>query len=307
MIYNNGEYIKARRIELGLTQRELAEGLCTTVTLSRIEQNKENPQDFILKSILQRLGLSGSAILFATTGSELIYNQLKFDIRQAYILEDYKKAEKILSDNKELISKLPPADKQTFETIDILLKINKSELSDEEALSLLEAAIRLTCPKYTKDNPPEFLTYEEILLLNNIALRYAHLCDLDTAIKLLYHIKSFYGRQVCDIEEALRTEPMVLYNLSKYLGRAGRIEESIEISSLGIRLAKETRRCSSLARTLYNKAYVLYERNNPGDREASLHYAKQAYNLADILDMKKSKEHYRKFILDRFNVNFDYC
>lgn len=305
MIYNFGEYIKTRRIELGLTQRELAEGLCTAVTLSRIEQNKENPQDFILKSILQRLGLSGSDILFATTGSELICNQLKFDIRQAYILEDYKKAERILSDNKELISGLPPADKQTFETIDILLKINKSELSDEEALSRLEAAIRLTCPKYTKDTPPEFLTYEEILLLNNIALRYAHLGDIETTIKLLYHIKSFYDRNVCDIEEALRTEPMVLYNLSKYLGQLEKYTECISACEEGIRLAIETGRCSYLSQTYYNLSWSLYHRNKPGDKEASLYYIKLAYYNACCMMKKTSVEKYAKVILNRYNITVE--
>lgn len=305
MIYNIGEYIRARRTDLGITQRELAEGVCTTVTLSRIEQNKENPQDFILKSILQRLGLSGSDILFATTGSELICNQLKFDIRQAYILEDYKKAGKILSDNKELISKLSSADKQTFETIDILLKINKSELSDEEALSQLEAAIRLTCPKYTKNNPPEFLTYEEILLLNNISLRYAHLGDLDTAIKLLYHIKSFYGRQVCDIEETLRTEPMVLYNLSKYLGQIEKYSECISVCEEGIELATKTGRSSCLTQTYYNISWSLYHRNKPGDKESSLYYMKLAYYSACTMNKKVAIEKYAKVILDRYNMTVE--
>lgn len=305
MIYNIGEYIKARRTELGITQKELAEGICTTVTLSRIEQNKENPQDFILKSILQRLGLSGSDILFATTGSELIYNQLKFDIRQAYILEDYNKAEKILSDNKEAISKLPPANKQTFETIDILLKINRRELSDEEALSRLEAAIRLTCPKYTKDNPPGFLTYEEILLLNNIALRYAHLNDSETAIRLLYHIKNFYDKQVCDIEETLRTKSMVLYNLSKYLGLVKRYDDYISICGEGIKLATETGRCLDLSNTYYNLSWSLYHRNKPGDKEASLYYMKLAYYNACTMNKKVSIEKYSKVILDRYDITVE--
>ena len=288
---------------MGITQKELAEGICTTVTLSRIEQNKENPQDFILKSILQRLGLSGSDILFATTGSELIYNQLKFDIRQAYILEDYNKAEKILSDNKELISKLPPADKQTFETIDILLKINKSELSDEEALSLLEAAIRLTCPKYTKDTPPAFFTYEEILLLNNIALLYAKLGDMETAIKLLYHIKNFYDRQVCDIEEALRTEPMILYNLSKCLGLSKKYSECISICEEGIKLATETGRCPCLPQTYYNLAWSSYYRNRPGDRVASQEYLKQAYHGAKFMMREVSAEKYAQRLKEWFNID----
>lgn len=302
MVYNIGEYIKTRRCALGLTQKELANGVCTVLTLSRIEQNKENPRDYVLKLLLQRLGLSGSEMLFATIGSELIYNQLRFDIRQAYIFGDNKRAEKILGDNAELISKLPPTDRQTFDTIDTLIKINRGEFSDEEALNRLEAVIKLTYPKYTKDNPPAFLTYEEILLLNNIAIRYAHLGDLTTAIDMLYHIKDFYDRRVCDIEEALRTESMVLYNLSKLLGLAGRIDECLAICEQGISFSIKTRRCSSLAKTLFNKAYALNIRDKPGDKEASLYYVKQAYHLADILEMHESKEHYRAFIKDTFDV-----
>ncbi len=300
MIYSIGAYIRNRRKELGITQNELAAGLCSVMTISRIERGEQIPQDSTLKSILQRLGLSGAELMFANNADSLLLHQLKYDIRQASILEDYARADRILTENKDWISGLEPLDKQTFETAAVLLKILRNELTDKEALNQLEALIRITCPKYTKDKPPTLMTYDEILLLNNIALKYAHLGDVETAISLLYHIKDFYDKRNCDIEETLRTEPMVLYNLSKYLGLAGRIDESIEISSQGIRLAKQTRRCSVMAKTLYNMAYGLYERNKPGDRDTSLHYVKQAYYLADILDMKQSKEHYKNYISAKF-------
>lgn len=305
MVYNIGEYIKTRRCALGLTQKELANGVCTVPTLSRIEQNKENPRDYVLKLLLQRLGLSGSEMLFATIGSELIYNQLRFDIRQAYIFGDNKRAEKILGDNAELISKLPPTDRQTFDTIDTLIKINRGEFSDEEALNRLEAVIKLTYPKYTKDNPPAFLTYEEILLLNNIALIYAKSGDLDTAIKLFYRIKNFYDRQVCDIEEALRTEPMVLYNLSKCLGLSKKYTECISVCEEGIKLATEIGRCSCLPQTYYNLAWSLYYRNRPGDRVASLEYLKQAYHGAKFMMREVSAEKYAQRLKEWFNVDVD--
>lgn len=300
MIYSVGEYIKSRRKSLGITQEELAKGVCSVITLSRIERGEQTPQSSTLISILQRLGLSYAEFMLDESGDKLLLHQLKFDIRQALILGDYEKANSILTANREWISRLEPLDRQTFERVSILIKIDKYELSDEEALSLLEAVMRLTCPKYTKDNPPAFLTYEEILLLNNIALRYASLGDMDTTIKLLYHIKSFYDKRVCDIEEALRTESMVLYNLSKFLGLAGRFDESISICNQGIKLARDTGRCSHLAKTLYNLAYCLYEKNEPGGREASKHYATQAYQLAIIMKNEKSAEHYKKFLTEKF-------
>ena len=38
-----GEYIRQRRLELGLTQEEVCDGICEPITLSRIENGKQTP------------------------------------------------------------------------------------------------------------------------------------------------------------------------------------------------------------------------------------------------------------------------
>lgn len=38
-----GEYIKQRRLDLGLTQEQLCDGICEPVTLSRLENGKQTP------------------------------------------------------------------------------------------------------------------------------------------------------------------------------------------------------------------------------------------------------------------------
>lgn len=38
-----GEYIKQRRLDLGLTQEQLCEGICEPMTLSRLENGKQTP------------------------------------------------------------------------------------------------------------------------------------------------------------------------------------------------------------------------------------------------------------------------
>ena len=37
-----GEYIKQRRLDLGLTQEQLCDGICEPMTLSRLENGKQN-------------------------------------------------------------------------------------------------------------------------------------------------------------------------------------------------------------------------------------------------------------------------
>ena len=52
-----GTYIKKRRKELGMSQEELCEGLCAVSSLSRIENNQQDPSRRLTRDLLQRLGL----------------------------------------------------------------------------------------------------------------------------------------------------------------------------------------------------------------------------------------------------------
>ena len=52
-----GEVIRQRRMELGLTQEELCEGIYEPPTMSRIETGRQTPSRTKLNVLLQRLGL----------------------------------------------------------------------------------------------------------------------------------------------------------------------------------------------------------------------------------------------------------
>lgn len=39
-----GDYIKQKRLDLGLTQEQLCDGICEPMTLSRLENGKQTPQ-----------------------------------------------------------------------------------------------------------------------------------------------------------------------------------------------------------------------------------------------------------------------
>lgn len=52
-----GTYIKKHREELGMSQEDLCGGLCAVSTLSRIENNQQDPSRRLTMSLLERLGL----------------------------------------------------------------------------------------------------------------------------------------------------------------------------------------------------------------------------------------------------------
>lgn len=64
-----GELIKRLRKESGLTQEQLAEGVCTRLTITRIEQGKVEPNYFTKWRILQKLG-KNPALYIADTVSD---------------------------------------------------------------------------------------------------------------------------------------------------------------------------------------------------------------------------------------------
>ena len=61
-IYKFGYIIRQRREELGYTQEDLAEGICSVPTLSRIENGERLPTKDHFEMLLQRLGFSESIL-----------------------------------------------------------------------------------------------------------------------------------------------------------------------------------------------------------------------------------------------------
>ena len=136
--------------------------------------------------------------------------------------------------------------------------------------------------------------------MNAIANCHFMMKQYDMAIDVYYQLKRFYDQHTTNAEEVLRTQPMVLYNLSKVLGLQGRYDESIEICDLGIRVARQTGRMSYLAGTLFNRAWSLELRNEPHDHDLARDCALYAYQMAVITQKDKSAALYRTFIQEHF-------
>ena len=77
-----GEVVRRKRIEMGLTQEELCEGICEAFTISRIENGKQPPSRSTADALLQRLGVSDSRYYFAFQSN--IYENSAEDIEREY-------------------------------------------------------------------------------------------------------------------------------------------------------------------------------------------------------------------------------
>lgn len=297
-VFQLGSIIKNRREELGFTQEDLADGICSVPTLSRIENGERMPTKDHFEMLMQRLGYSMMSLDFFTDRRDFRIHEYKIRLRYAYISRDTVLVKHYLEELERLVVKPTKIDKQFLILYQTLL--GKNQYKNSEKLKRFEDALALTCSGYKFGRIPHVLSYEEIILLNNIAICYATDNDHDYAIFILMKLKEYYEHNMICKDEALRTQPMVLYNLSKSLGLSGRYDECIEICDLGIRIAVASGRCPMLGVTLFNKAWALMQRNKTGDRENAVRCLRRAYSFAEAIDDHSEMEYLQNFLANHF-------
>lgn len=305
-VLNFGLIIQKRREMLGISQEDLADGICSVPTLSRIENGTRMPTKNNFEVLLQRLGYSDAVSDHFVDKQDFQLHNLKYDIRQAYIAHNLQKCKELLDEFKGLIKNPTNIDEQFVILYDVIINLNK--YSNKQVIDLLEKAIRLTYPNFNTESVSFLLSYEELTILNNIAVSYAIDEQIKKAIDIFYNLKKFYDLHVVNIEEALRTKLMVLTNLIQALDIAGRYDECIEIADEVIKACKETARVRWLAKAELIKAQVLYKKFGDKHLDTITQLIKDAYCSAYILNDAEEISLIKEFInsdLKDFNLSFD--
>lgn len=297
-VFQLGPIIKSRREELNLTQEELSDGICSVPTLSRIENGERLPTKNHFEMLLQRLGYSEMFCDCYIDKREFRIHKLKFKIRQAYVINNFELASSFLKEFEELLEEKTQIDKQFLTLYKILL--NEPAYSEEAKLALFEEALQLTCPNYKSNRIPHVLSYEEIILLNNIAICNDNIGNRSQAISILYAVNDYYNKHIVGAEEALRTRLMILYNLSKYLGQDGRFDECIEICDTALDISRNTGRCQYFDITLFNKAWACINRGYPNDKETAKEALKHAYYFSNTLGKNAESDFYKNYYFEVF-------
>lgn len=298
-IFEIGHLIQKRRKELGISQEELADGICATPTLSRIENGTRRPTQANLEMILQRLGYSDFMMYNLVSKDEFYLHDLKYRIRQAYINGDIELGKKLMDEFEKLLKEPSQTDIQ-FEIMYNTI-LYSEEYSAEEKLLRFEKALRITCPRYGTGNAFYMLSFEEIILLQNIAICYAQLDNMDKCISIFYSVLEFYDKHIVNKEEELRMKPAILYNLTRALIETERYEECVKICKLGIEMSQTTGRCPMFALTLYHMGFALHSLERI---EESKKYFFQAYCVGYAMNDSEAMELTESFVRDVFEDDY---
>lgn len=306
--YHIGEYIKRKREEKEIKQDELCYGICDRSTLSRIERGKQEPSYYILKVLLQRLGISEDRCQILMGAQEFEIAELQREIVADNVRKDFSSALKKIRRLEELSQSAENPLLQQF-----ILRVRAAAGYEENGERLdydnptqrkmLIQALELTCPGITMENMCSFLLSEnEAKIINQIAITYSEEGNRRQAIEiyrqLIRYVQSHFAG--CEIGQVML--PLTAYNYSRLLGQERRYEEAIEIAELGRQCCVKYNKCRFLGGLLFNIACCLHDL---GKDVESMELMVQSYYVNKAMNRTRSCEVVKNYMKENLGQELD--
>lgn len=303
-----GEAIKKRRLELGLTQEQLCEGICEPITISRLENGKQTPSRNRINALLERLDMPADRYHALLSKNELDVDALQREITSYNIRFDKAPAEEkpqirelALDAHKRLEAVMDADDnlsKQMILRSRVIIGTENGPYSLEEKLRLLTEAIRMTSPRFDVDNIGNGLyTTDEIKIINQLALVYSKAGKAMNAISIWSQLHKYIQIHFRSIPLARACLSMVLLNYARELNIIKQFQTAIEIAEEGQQICLDYGHYHSLPGLLAVQAQGYHF---VGDDTKSRDFYLQAYYLmkvvGDEVNLKIIKKNARKEI-----------
>ena len=285
-----GDVVLQRRKSLDLTQEMVCEGLCSTMTLSRFEGNKQTPSRDLVTAILQRLGLPDDQYYAHLTRKETKLVRLRKEIRAycnqfehttgeerqqicTYALEKLQSLERCVKENDCI--------NQQFI---LMARVTLDLYPLQNQLEMLMKSIRLTSPRFNLDELDTCLYHEnEILGINQIAIRYALCEQFGKAFDIFGQLLTLVQKRTPNHSSL----PLITYNYALYLASEGRLEEALKISGIGQKSCIAQGYYEMFPKLLHIDAgcyYIL------GESDKSLNLFRSAYHIYGVTRDVRSQQ-----------------
>lgn len=290
-----GDLIKAKRLENGLTQAELAAEICTQASISNLEKNQRIPPLMTLLAIGNRLNLnfdelSDYAIEQENPTSD-VFNRVRtlrkqFKLKEAYdlIIEELP-LDKLKTYHKK---------KQYYYYLGItgLLGYNK----------IAEAHYNFNLALSSESEPN--LDFYDILTINGIGLAYYFESEEEKARtyfeKSLAQLDQFMSQMV-SLDESIEITKLY-YATAKFYSEIKEYSKAVDLCSLGIQVQLDQHVNYELEMLYYEKAFNLAKLNKKSEAEECYYYATAlAKMINNTMVIETIKENIIKFRLNSTN------
>lgn len=295
-----GDYIKQKRLDLGLTQEQLCDGICEPMTLSRLENGKQTPGRNRINALLQRMGLPDDRYFALLSKNELEMEALQKEIVACNVTERVAEGFEKLAQFEALAAPDDQIAQQFALRSRVLLGRLDGRYTPMEQISLLMQAIRLTVPRFDLENIESFLyTKDEITIINQIGLAYSDDGQNKKAAEIYYQLLRYVRKHFKETITLIGALPLVLYNYARVLDLCGRYEEGAELAQECRKACIQYGHYQELPRCLEIEAEC---RHFMGDEEISKELYYQSYYLCKVVEYQVGLEIVKKEAKEYLNL-----
>ncbi len=295
-----GDYIKQKRLDLGLTQEQLCDGICEPITLSRLENGKQTPSRNRINALLQRMGLPDDRYFALLSKNELEMEALQKEIVACNVTERVAEGFEKLAQFEALAAPDDQIAQQFALRSRVLLGRLEGRYTPMEQITLLMQAIRLTVPRFDLENIESFLyTKDEITIINQIGLAYSDDGQNKKAAEIYYQLLRYVRKHFKETITLIGALPLVLYNYARVLDLCGRYEEGAELAQECRKACIQYGHYQELPRCLEIEAEC---RHFMGDEEISKELYYQSYYLCKVVEYQVGLEIVKKEAKEYLNL-----
>lgn len=295
-----GDYIKQKRLDLGLTQEQLCDGICEPMTLSRLENGKQTPGRNRINALLQRMGLPDDRYFALLSKNELEMEALQKEIVACNVTEQVAEGFEKLAQFEALAAPDDQIAQQFILSSKVLLGRLDGRYMPREQIDMLMQAIRLTVPRFDLENIESFLyTKDEITIINQIGLAYSDDGQNKKAAEIYYQLLRYVRKHFKETITLIGALPLVLYNYARVLDLCGRYEEGAELAQECRKACIQYGHYQELPRCLEIEAEC---RHFMGDEETSKELYCQSYYLCKVVEYQVGLEIVKKEAKEYLNL-----
>lgn len=295
-----GDYIKQKRLDLGLTQEQLCDGICEPMTLSRLENGKQTPSRNRINALLQRMGLPDDRYFALLSKNELEMEALQKEIVACNVTERVAEGFEKLAQFEALAAPDDQIAQQFILSSKVLLGRLDGRYMPREQIGMLMQAIRLTVPRFDLENIESFLyTKDEITIINQIGLAYSDDGQNKKAAEIYYQLLRYVRKHFKETITLIGALPLVLYNYARVLDLCGRYEEGAELAQECRKACIQYGHYQELPRCLEIEAEC---RHFMGDEEISKELYYQSYYLCKVVEYQVGLEIVKKEAKEYLNL-----
>ena len=311
--YLPGELIKEIRKRKGFRQTSIKKRSTgspdSIVTLSRIENLRQNPSKNTLVDLLSKVDLPYGQF-FCPYMEDQPAESFVLKRQIVYLLDRAEGNEKVQTMAGKMINDLK--NKLDFDSlinkqlwISLKTKLDVIDGSaDTKTLSLIIEGIQITYPEFSEEDfDNDVLVFYECDLLLNLARYYAGQSNTDYALAILSRVRDGYKKQPVSemFKEVLLSE---IHNLNvRFLLEKGDYEAALEASEEAMEIAKRHTGSSQLPNSVYLRALALFHAK--GEKELSVALLQQAFFAFSLLKMDVMQKRVLKDAKEIFGVDFN--